>query len=274
VAAFDGEEQVGFAAVTPRLVRYDAVYAPVYILSFVAVRPAWRGQSVATRLYATLLEELRGLGIPIVTFAEPGTGGQRRLLQAYTAAGFTCHPLGSYVVHGYIERSGSVPPAGLAYADADPEELLPIIQDCQGEQTLWSAPERPQLEHYRADPRPRALVVARRADGTAAGAAFLVQAEVESGQGTETVTMIDSLFLPLGKGDAEVLRGFFYHASRRWSSGSKPSIVTASNLRAIDPAIIRAAGLRQTPGRFEGYLCVADAGHPWLTAERTTLEVV
>ena len=54
VAAFEGTDPVGFAAATARRLRCGSAVFDMAIVSFVAVRPAWRGQGIASGLYRVL----------------------------------------------------------------------------------------------------------------------------------------------------------------------------------------------------------------------------
>src|ERR1035437_6426771 len=89
VAAFDGGDPIGFDAA---------------IVSFVAVRPAWRGQGVAAGLYRTLLEVLADRAIPVVTYAIAESAGHRALLRSYREAGFQIRPMGPYTSYAFAGR--------------------------------------------------------------------------------------------------------------------------------------------------------------------------
>jgi GNAT superfamily N-acetyltransferase len=272
VVARDDGGLAGFAAVAPRLARFRERRLPVYLLSFVAVRQAYRGQGVAARLYAALLGTVREAGMPVVTFAFPGSAGERSLLRAYDAAGFVRRPLGTYVVHGFAPRPAPPGAGGEATAEAAFGEVSHAAEACAGRAVLWSAPDPDQLDHYRRDPRGRVALVARGTGGEVTAAALVVCSEVVTAEGLEAVTVVDALFAP--RPEAPVVRSLFERAGRCFAGKVRSRLVLAPNVRTLPPDVLRAAGLRQLPQRVEGYLCAADASDPLLQAETTNLEVI
>jgi GNAT superfamily N-acetyltransferase len=259
-----GAGLAGFAAVTPRAVRFRGERSHVYVLSFVVVDPAWRGRGVAARLYAVLLDAVRQAGLPVVTFAVAGSPGHRMLLRAYEAGGFVLRPLGSYAVHGLTPgpRPEASPWRVTAAADLTP--LPRAAEACADPGVLWSAPEAEELSHYARDPRGRGLVVARGRGGAPTGAALAVGPE-----GDPAAVVVDTLFA--SRPDPALVRDLCGAAS-----GCFPGrhAVLASNVRVVPPDVLRAAGLRRLPQGVEGYLCAADGSHPLLRAEATNLEVL
>jgi hypothetical protein len=154
---------------------------------------------------------------------------------------------------------------------ADLEEFRAVVERCQGEATLWNAPDTRQLEHYRTDPRGRALVLARNRKGKPVGAAMLVLSEAITRQGPERVAMVDNLFLP--DPTAGILKALLDAAARRWRDRVTSPVVTVPNTFGIDAGLIRSAGLRSTPSRFVGHLFTTADG-PLPDVRGTTLEVV
>src|SRR5262249_3063731 len=152
-AAFDGANPIGFAALIPRCLRWGPTPIRVLLLSFVAVRPGWRGQGVAAVVYRVLLEQAKRLGLPIIPFAETESPGQSALLRGLETAGYHRRDLGSYRTFGALMRSGSGSTQAYCSEAGDAADLLPVLGRCADPQTLWSAPDRDQLEHYRKDPR-------------------------------------------------------------------------------------------------------------------------
>src|SRR5438067_12967518 len=73
--AFEGDLPVGCAAATPRRLCLGEAVDEAYLVSFVAVAASHRRQGVAAQLYAGLLDSIRALQRPVVTFAPAGSGG-------------------------------------------------------------------------------------------------------------------------------------------------------------------------------------------------------
>lgn len=272
VAAFDGDEPVGFAAATPRRLRLQQVRSAAYLVSFVAVRPAWRRRRVAARLYACLLEALRVTGLPIVTFAESNSAGEQALLSAYPAAGFHLRTLGRFPTYGYAPCAGAAPSSVQVVETTDAAAILAAIQGCGHHQILWGDVDRRWLNYTTTDPWPRATVVLRQAEGDGLGCAMIVRAEIATADGVRFVAMIDQLFMD--RPAAETLRALCEFARQRWSSPAARPLVTAPNVWGIDPMILRSAGLRQSPRQFTGYISSPDPLCPFLKALGTNLPVV
>ncbi|MBI3949929.1 MAG: GNAT family N-acetyltransferase [Acidobacteria bacterium] len=272
VAAFDGNEPVGFAAATPRRLRFQQMGSETYVVSFVAVRPAWRGRGIAADLYTCLLGALREAGLPIVTFAEPGAVGERALVKAYPSAGFELRTLGRFTTYGYSPRSGAAPTSVQVLETSDAATILATIQRRGDHQTLWSDPDCQWLEHNDEDPWLRATVILRLTGGDGLGCAMIVRSEFVTAKGISLVPMIDQLFLY--QPEAEALRALCEFASERWSGPAARTNVTVPNAWGIDPMILRSAGLRQTPRQFTGYVCSPDPHCPFLNAQGTNLHIV
>jgi hypothetical protein len=271
VAAFDGEEPVGFAGATSRRVRVGGQALVVYLVSFVAVRPAWRGRHLTGDLYRELLQVIREHGTPVVTFAEGGARGQRCLLRAYADGGFDLCPLGSCAVYGYCRLPGALPASPPVHEERDPATLVRTLSACGGGDVLWSAPDLAQLGHYFGDPRPRTCLVARGSSGAEA-AAWAVRTEVVTASGIDHVTTLDCVHWD--GCDGELLRALLDGAARRWPGRDGGGVVTAANLSWVEPAALRACGLRLTRTCYACYLAVPPlGGGPWAAA-RTNLEVV
>jgi predicted N-acetyltransferase YhbS len=271
VAAWEGGEMVGFAGLTPRRIRFGHRPAAAYVLSFVAVYPVCRGRGLAAGLYAALLDAVRGTEVPIIGFALLGSAGQRTLLRAYEAAGLRCRPLGEFQTYGFHSPRLALPP-DVSTEEPAAADLVSVIEACVGPRTLWSAPDARQLDHYRQDLRPRALVLVRGPDRQPAGAGLVVRADMATAKGVQPAVTVESVFLPWP--EAGTLRALLDHAARRWPSAAGPTPVMAPNLQGLDAALLRSAGVRQVAPGFAGYVGVADPTHPLLGAESTNLEIV
>ena len=277
VAAFGEGEPIACIATTPRRLRWRGIRVEVHVASFMAVRPSWRGRGVANRLFQAMLDALRDYDRPIVSFAEPDSAGDWTARSAYPAAGFGMRPLGAYPLYGFLPRPGEAPaPAVKAIETADPEGFLLRIGACTDDRTLWNDPDAAEWAHYQRDPRERATVELYGPSGEWLGGAVAVRSEVATAHGVDPVTTLESVFLP--QLDSAMLRALCQYACGRWSGAqSSPAgafPLTAPNAWGIDPLILRAAGLRQTPRRFVGYLAHPDPKNPLLDASGTNLEIV
>jgi GNAT superfamily N-acetyltransferase len=274
VAAFEGDEPVGFVGMTPRQLRFRGHSGPAYLHSFGGVRPAWRGRGLAAELYAYLLER-REPALPIVGWIEEGAGGHRTLLRAASLAGFEVPlpVLGANPVYGY--RPGGADSDGPlldVVEDADGRAFLDVARRCVSPDTIWNDPDTVILEHYRRDPRGRLLVVVNASDGEAVGAAMLVHAEVVTARQLERVATVDSVFLP--RPDLDTLASVLRFTARRWAPPGRPSVVSAPSLWTVPAEVRRAAGLRRMGKGFQGQLEVPSHRHPYASAEGTNLEIV
>jgi hypothetical protein len=269
-AAFDGDELIGFFAAVPRAMRCGHRRVASHLLSFFAVLPRWRGP-LSLAIYGKLIEAIKGTEKPVVTYVPPGSIAEKMLVWNFERAGFQTYPLGSYRTYGAPRKPGSAIPDAQA-VEADEDEFLEMVGRCRDERTLWSDPDRAQLHHYRQDPRGCALAVIREASGSPVGAAIVVLSEAVLPKGIELIPMIDSVFLP--RPSAEALIALVRFAGERWTGQATSPVVTAPNLKGIDSAVLRAAGLRATASSFQGYFFAPTADVVPRTVEGTNLEVV
>jgi hypothetical protein len=275
-AAFDGAEPVGFLAAVPRWVLCGSVRIAAHLLSFLAVRPGWRGpqpgrrEPISVGLCRTLFGALRRTGKPVLTYVQSSSVAAL-FLRSFEEVGFQSLHLGSYRTYGTASKPG---PTSLAarVEDAAEDEFREVIEGCHDGRTLWSDPGRDQLRHYREDPRGRALAIVRDASGGATGAAMVVLSEVVSPKGVELIPMLDSIFLP--RPSAEALIALVRFAGERWAGRASSPIVTAPNLRGIDAVVLRAAGLRAMSSVFQGYLFAPTFDALPDRIEGTNLEIV
>jgi hypothetical protein len=190
---------------------------------------------------------------------------------AHEAAGYRPRALGLCRAYGCLVTP-SWAATGIECHESSTADLLALMARCQDPSTLWHAPDAEQLEHYRTDPRGRALLVARRPDGEPVAAALAVRAEVVGTQGIERIPMLESLFVP--EPDADILRALLRDTARRWSDPATPTPVRAPSLCGLDPALLRVAGLRALPSGFEAYLFLPDADDPTPSIRWTNLEII
>jgi GNAT superfamily N-acetyltransferase len=274
VIARDAGHAIGFAAAIPRRVRFRETTISAYVVSFVAVRPMWRGRGIARELYAVLLGKLRKASTIVVTFVNSGTPAQSILESAYGTAGFVMRRLSACIGYGYIgERvpdvstiSRPVPSQG----QVPPQDWLEIADACCEDQTLWGAPTIEQLAYYLRDPRPRYLVLHQgHEEDVVAG--MLVRANVVTPKGVQAIPVLDTVFP--AKLTSRALREVFAEAYRLWPT-SRSTGVSAPNLSVIDPLITRGAGARMTRARFDSYIFSTRRDDYILAATRTNLEVI
>jgi GNAT superfamily N-acetyltransferase len=274
VAAFAGRDPIGFAGATARRLRSGSTNLDAAVVSFVAVRPKWRGQGIASGLYRALLKALADFDVPVVTFGVPGSAGDKTLLRAYPEAGFQMQAMGTYSNYAFAYRQEKVNGDWIAHFSEDPGMLSSVAAQLSARDpsTLWSMPESGQLAHYLTDPRPRKLIVVEDASAEIRGAGFVVRSELRTIQGIERVTTLDSLWM--SSVDASELWALLRLASAAWpsSAGSSP-VVICPNLSGFEASALTAVGVRKTGAQFCAYFCMAGQ-KLWPKPERTNLEII
>ncbi len=268
VLAREGNEPVGFAGSTPRRVRFGDVEREVHVVSFVAVRPRWGGRGLARQLYAELLAGVRRKGLVVITFASPGTAGERVLREAYTAAGLHLRPLAPHIVYGFRPRS-SHPDGPFMTSRATLSDFHDVVQGCRGGQVLWSVPSSEELGHVLRRPSPSSLLLARAPDGPDLGGAIAVTTEIVTAQGIQPSVAVETLFVPSAQ--PAVVHSLLTAASNAAPEGLRT--VTVASLPPFDLFKPEAVGLRRTPSTFNAYVAARDAEEPLLEASATTLAV-
>ena len=272
VAAFDGQEMVGFAAATPRPIRFQQVASECFIVSFVAVRPHWRGQGVAADLYSELLAVVRQTTAPILTFASPNSPGQRSLHRAYEVAQIPIRKLGRYPVFGsplsLVTRNAST----WGVQESNSAEFIHALETCSENDTISANPNSAVLDHYARDPRPRKLVALTDPGGEPAGAAMIVCSELRTGTGIERVRTID--FLACCNRDIESWKAVIEFARQQWPQNVSNDAVMLTNVRCSDFLTRRNAGVRQVSIGVEGYIGTSNGDSSFVSATGTNLEVI
>lgn len=271
-AAYDGEEMIGFMGAFPRHLQFGQTRSEAYIVSFFAIRPAWRPTLVPASLYAKMLAAFRQANVPIVGFAVPGQGGERIAARAYPAARFGFQTLGPFLGYGYRPCPPFKPASVEIRETTDLNLLMEAAEACTEARLLCNVPDQPMLAHYLKDPQPRIAVSLHDKKGKRIGAAMIVRSTIVTPQRHRIITTIDNLFLPCPS--AEALYALCHFASTCWTEPGSPLGVVLPNLWGIGPDVLQAAGLRHNGGRFMGYACAPDPQHPFLRAEGTNLEIV
>jgi GNAT superfamily N-acetyltransferase len=261
-----GEEPAGFAASTPRRVRLDGRDFEVHVVSFVAVRPRFRQQGLAARLYAALLGRLRARSVPIVTFAQPGSPGERAIAAAYDAAGLSLRPLRPHGVYG--ARARRTPSEGAPSAPPSDAELGAQLDRCRDETTLFCVPTAAERAHVvTGRPGAAAFVAARSVSGDPLGAGVAACTEVLNPDGPAQALSLETVFLP--EADPDALRGLVHAAAQAFPEAG-PTVLLPTSL---PPEALAAAGLRRTPASWSAFAAAAEAHHPVLQAAATSLAV-
>jgi hypothetical protein len=268
---FDGEKPVVFAAAMPRRLRFRDTCFDAYLASFLACRPGCSGLNAASLLRAWM-RVLKDTGLPFVSFTTPDSAGQKMLLASTPLATIHRQSLGIFRTYGCSAPQPVASNPLTAEMTTDDEEFVSIVQSCTGAATLWNAPDRAQLRHYRADPRDRALLLIRRPDGLPVGGAMVIRSEIVTAHGIDFLPSIDSIFLKEPSADA--LRAILHFAASHYRGQVSSTVITAPNLQGVDAALLRSAGLRATTSRFHGYLFAPDSATFLLAAEGTNLEIV
>ena len=271
VMAFNGSAPAGFAAATPRRVRYGGTHYDAVVLSFVCVRPEYQGQGIARGLYERLLERIAVLGCLVITYTTPGSAGDRVLQHAYPEAGFTMHAIGEYAMHARVAKGA----AQRAFGAEDFGVLRSCIDECakQDPALIHSDPSDAQLEHYMRDPRPRQLLIAVDESQGPTGAAWAIRSDMRGPNGRDTILALDSVFVPRNR--PEALPPLFEMAGEVLHSNSAgPMVVAAPSLTGFSAADLRSAGIRKTASGFVGYVCAPGLPEGFDRADGTTLEVV
>ena len=267
--AYLDDRPVGCIAVTPRRFAIARETFAGYVLSFLAVDPIAKGRGLATAMYAAVLEALP-LDTPTVAFFEPGSVAEGLLLQNLQRASFRHHSLLACRAIGFLPRPGGGSARSGVVEDTVNYEAFSSAARMSNElTTLWTDINQEHWDHYREDPRGRAMLALHDERGNPVGTAMFVNAEVLSTQGLQRVPMLESV--ALAEPTPAALGALFEFAASRAQPGSA---VIASNLSYIDAAMLRAAGARALPSSFNAYAFVRGQQHVVETAAGLNLEVI
>lgn len=271
VAAFVDSKPAGFAGSTHRRLRHGMEVIDVLLVSFVAVHPDFRNRGIAAGLYRTLLAAIGATRLPVITFAQAGSTGQRAIERAYPEAGFVLRSLGSYPGFACVPRPSQETPWSCTEnaPELDGSPVTVAVDACAADGSLfWSSPTDAQWRHYLQDPRPRSLLSLNSA-GAEPAAAWAVQTAYVTTQGVNSVAAIDCVWLSRGRPD--LLPGL---ASAVTRSSPATGVVNAPNLAGFDPKQLRHAGFRQVGSGFHGYCATAPGAVPLPPADAVNCEIV
>lgn len=257
VSASDNRRMIGFVALIPREIATRNGPATIYVMTFFAVHPEYRGARIGTELARRIVEIADR---PILTYAEPGAHSERAFAQAATARGWTFRHVAA--LRTYAGGASAQPTPSIVARPATLEEFIAATRAHESTPVAWSQPTRAPARHYLSDPREACLAVAEGKHGEMLGAALIVRSELLTADGAEDVPSVDMVHLR--ERHAETLSAFRRFALERWNG---PSIVTAPNLDVVPAAAVRQSGFRATRSAFN----LAILGDP---AEPLTSEVV
>jgi GNAT superfamily N-acetyltransferase len=258
VLASDGARTIGFVALIPRQVAACDGVAVVYVLSFFAVHPDYRGAHIGTELSTRVVEIADR---PILTFTEPGAHSERALARSAAARGWTFRQFAT--LRTYAGGARPSPSSSVVARRVTAEEFIAATQMREPASVAWSQPTLEQARHYLADPRGACFAVAQDAHGTTLGTALVVHSEVLTADGAENVPSLD--MVNLQDQHAAALGAFRRFALERWHGSS---IVTAPNLDVVPVVAVRQSGFRATPSAFNA-IVIGDPAEP-LTREVAT----
>jgi GNAT superfamily N-acetyltransferase len=257
VSASDDGLTVGFVALIPREIATPNGPASIYVMTFFAVHPRYRGARVGSELARRIVEISDR---PILTYTEPGSHSERAFMQSAAARRWTFRHVA--VLRTYAGGASPRPEGSIVARPATVEEFIAATRTREPASVAWSQPTLAPARHYLSDPRGACFAVAEGKHGETLGAALIVRSEVLTADGAEDVPAVDMVHLR--DRHAETLSAFRMFALERWKG---PSIVTAPNLDVVPAAAIRQSGFRATRSAFN----VAILGDP---AELLTREVV
>jgi GNAT superfamily N-acetyltransferase len=274
VAALDATELVGFAATSTRRIRFRAALFSVLIVSFVGVHPLYRNRGVGGGLYDVLLRSIRNQGATVMTFGIPDSAGERTLLRAYSAAGFEVHELDTHFNYGAVASRLAPNPEWVAeIADESTQILAELASECADRSpAIWSDPDEKQLLHYEKDPRRRTLITVKCSSGAIRGAAYLVEAPIQTPTGLTSVPTLDAVWLPAMEVGALV--ALFHRAAVHANAALRGINISAPNLSGFSRELLRSAAIRQTGTAFRSYLCTTQNRADYPNAAGTNLEIV
>lgn len=268
-AAFVDSTPAGFAASTHRRMRHGSELLDILVVSFVAVHPDYRNRGIAAGLYQTLLAAIAATRLPVITFANAGSAGQKAIERAYPEAGFELRSLGSYPGFACAPRSHETQwTCEESTPDFDGSSVARVVEAASADRRLlWSAPTAAQWRHYLRDPRPRNFLSLNSGGETAA--AWIVQTAYKTPHGMDSVATIDSVWLNRARPD--LLTGLADAVAR---VSPATTVVSAPSLGGFDPKLLRQVGFRQVGAGFHGYSASVAGSVPLPDAEAVSCEIV
>jgi hypothetical protein len=257
----------------PRRLRFRGETLGGAVLSFLGVRPAFRGYGLGGKLYMEMMAGLREQKLVSVVYVEANSpAAQKLLFRTIERAGFAMKRLGQYVNHGYYQPwPDPVGGAFVAREARDLDEVLAAIDACADPRVLWAAPGRVELEHYLGDPRGRKLLVVE-SEGrvTSAGMVFLMEMANKAGGIDRVITLQP---VALSDPSPEQVEALVRCAIETFKGQATAPVVTMPSVATVPPEVLQAARLKPTGAVYDGFVIHAEP-HPFLEADVTNLEVI
>jgi GNAT superfamily N-acetyltransferase len=247
VLAVDAGRPVGFAAAIPLALDLHGDTTPAQLVTAVAVAPDARGAGLGRALYDALLPALaaRHVDAVVITFAEAGSAGARRIAERYPAHHWHGAALAPRRVWGAVRRRLA------AVSPPDSAPAAPTVATI--------VPDAGTAAWLQSDPRSVAAL------GTAGRVMLLPLL----GDGARAIAAVD-LFVAPGTPAALV-------EALQEGAGHLPDDVvqlTCTSLDAEHDALATAAGLRRLPAPdWQPWCWCRRADHPLLRARSTTIPV-
>ena len=243
ILATDGARAVGFVALIPRSIWVRGRVAAIYVLSFFAVHPEYRGFGIGAKMARLILKTCNR---PTLTYADVNSASEKALATSAFARGWTFKRIAELRTYGFAGSGGHRDVPALA-RQATVEEFLAALDGCTSTAVAWSRPTVEQLEHYVADPRGSCLAIVQGPNHVTVGGALVVRSQVVTAHGAESVPSLDAVFL--NGTPAAALAALAAFALNRWPADGTP-VVTAPNLQTVQADAIRMAGFRATRSTF------------------------
>jgi GNAT superfamily N-acetyltransferase len=256
--AIDGNSLIGHSTIIPRRMEIHGRSIDAYHLTFVCVVPEHRCRGIASRLYDAILQEVGRQNWPLIAFTREDSPGDRAFSSGIKRANFTHHQLGDYIVHGYLYRSPQEPVvhSGLEVVTSTVSEdsaFVELMAASSDRNSLEISGDPETLRHWSLDPRGSRQIRVRR-DGRLVAGAMIVRGQVSTMKGLEPVTSVEQIYL--AEHDPVLLKLVCEAAGAAWFGGTRPEFVSLPNLAQFPEAMIREAGIRQTPTKFLGHLAI------------------
>jgi len=255
IAAFDGEDPVGFVAATGRA----SNAGPIYLASYLALRPGTI-PSLSVAIVRAESRKLLEAKAPMLVFAQVGSVGEY-LLKIFESMGLARTFIGEYRVHAGTPKEI---PAGLHVEDVPPEAWAREAAVLEPDGLLSPTFDNANLAHFARDPFGRRFVVVRRGDGVVAtGMQSWTQIVPSSGPGR--VPALN--YVRLKGDDPDALVALLALPRHEHSP-----VVTLPNTAGARHDVAKAAGLRATGSVFAAY--VFHIGGEFPTFRGTEFEII
>ena len=239
LAAYEGEEAVGFVAATGR----GSNVGEMYLSSFLSLRPG----SVPSLSIALVRQQSRMLqkaSMPSLVFAQVGSIGEY-LLKCIDSLGIKRVLLGEYRVHAAVPRATASDLRVEQIPDYDWAADAELLRD---DMLLSPAFDAANLRHFAQDPTGRRFLRVSDASGNVVAVAMQGYTRTVTATGVDQIPALH--YVRLAEQRPEGLTALLAFAK----DPAHP-VVMVPNAAAISPPVARAAGVRATGSAFAAYLC-------------------